>query len=104
VSESSWLVWDRKYESALCLRYIRLTCRFSWQGKPETLGFHVNLDEIGYCYSLGDSGTAGKSHLTKSGDELGQLVQSFNTMVEGLKERDFISNTFGRYVDQNIAK
>jgi class 3 adenylate cyclase len=40
----------------------------------------------------------------KSKDEIGQLVRSFNTMVKGLKERDFISNTFGRYVDQEIAK
>jgi class 3 adenylate cyclase len=40
----------------------------------------------------------------KSQDEIGQLVGSFNAMVQGLKERDFISNTFGRYVDQDIAK
>jgi HAMP domain-containing protein len=40
----------------------------------------------------------------KSGDEIGQLTSSFNAMVQGLKERDFISNTFGRYVDQEIAK
>jgi class 3 adenylate cyclase len=40
----------------------------------------------------------------KSRDEIGQLIGSFNAMVQGLKERDFISNTFGRYVDQEIAK
>lgn len=39
----------------------------------------------------------------KSNDEIGQLIESFNAMVEGLKERDFISNTFGRYVDAEIA-
>ncbi|MBF0551864.1 MAG: HAMP domain-containing protein [Deltaproteobacteria bacterium] len=37
-------------------------------------------------------------------DELGQLIISFNTMVRGLRERDFIRDTFGRYVDQEIAK
>jgi adenylate cyclase len=37
-------------------------------------------------------------------DEIAQLTRSFNTMVDGLKERDFIANTFGRYVDQGIAK
>lgn len=37
-------------------------------------------------------------------DEIGQLTQSFNAMVEGLKERDFIANTFGRYVDPEIAR
>ena len=39
----------------------------------------------------------------ESEDEIGQLTLSFNNMVAGLKERDFISNTFGRYVDQEIA-
>jgi adenylate cyclase len=39
----------------------------------------------------------------KSQDEIGQLTGSFNDMVAGLKERDLISNTFGRYVDQEIA-
>jgi len=37
-------------------------------------------------------------------DEIGVLKQSFNHMVAGLKERDFISNTFGRYVDPEIAR
>jgi adenylate cyclase len=37
-------------------------------------------------------------------DEIGQLTVSFNQMVAGLQERDFISNTFGRYVDQEIAR
>jgi adenylate cyclase len=37
-------------------------------------------------------------------DEIGQLTESFNQMVKGLKERDFISDTFGRYVDQEVAK
>jgi len=39
-----------------------------------------------------------------SQDEIGRLTQSFNEMVTGLKERDFITNTFGRYVDQEIAR
>ena len=39
-----------------------------------------------------------------SSDEIGQLKVSFNSMVEGLKERDFIRDTFGRYMDPEIAK
>jgi adenylate cyclase len=39
-----------------------------------------------------------------SRDEIGQLTLSFNDMIAGLQERDFISNTFGRYVDQDIAR
>jgi class 3 adenylate cyclase len=41
---------------------------------------------------------------TGAKDEIGQLMRSFNTMVDGLVERDFISNTFGRYVDPEIAR
>jgi class 3 adenylate cyclase len=37
-------------------------------------------------------------------DELGQLATSFNTMIDGLRERDTIRNTFGRYVDPEFAR
>jgi adenylate cyclase len=40
----------------------------------------------------------------KSIDEIGQLTRSFNDMVAGLKERDFVTDTFGRYVDPEIAR
>jgi class 3 adenylate cyclase/DNA-binding NarL/FixJ family response regulator len=33
-----------------------------------------------------------------------ELYKNFNAMIIGLKERDFIRNTFGRYVDNKIAK
>jgi len=49
-------------------------------------------------------GDYGEPLPVKSRDEMGQLTESFNAMVMGLKERDFISNTFGRYVDQEIAR
>ncbi len=37
-------------------------------------------------------------------DEIGRLTQSFNEMVAGLRERDYIRNTFGRYMDPKIAR
>jgi class 3 adenylate cyclase len=40
----------------------------------------------------------------QSQDEIGQLTRSFNDMVAGLKVRDLLANTFGRYVDQEIAQ
>ncbi len=49
-------------------------------------------------------GQYGEPLAVTSRDEIGQLTASFNDMVAGLKERDFISNTFGRYVDQEIAR
>jgi len=49
-------------------------------------------------------GDYGEPLPVNSRDEIGQLTLSFNDMVTGLKERDFISNTFGRYVDPEIAR
>jgi len=49
-------------------------------------------------------GEYGEPLVPNSHDEIGRLTRSFNEMVSGLKEKDFISNTFGRYVDQEIAR
>jgi class 3 adenylate cyclase len=38
-----------------------------------------------------------------SNDEVGELTGRFNTMVEGLRERERIRDTFGRYVDESVA-
>jgi adenylate cyclase len=40
----------------------------------------------------------------ESSDEIGQLSASFNKMIKGLKQRDLIEHTFGRYVDKSIAE
>jgi class 3 adenylate cyclase len=45
-----------------------------------------------------------KVPVAASADEIGRLTKSFNDMVEGLKERDFVSRTFGRYVDHEVAR
>jgi len=36
-------------------------------------------------------------------DELGHLVSAFNTMAQGLRQRDFIRDTFGRYLTQEVV-
>jgi len=38
-----------------------------------------------------------------SNDEVGELTGRFNTMIEGLREREQIRETFGRYVDESVA-
>ena len=38
-----------------------------------------------------------------SDDEVGVLTQSFNRMVEGMRERAFIRETFGKYVPESVA-
>jgi class 3 adenylate cyclase len=37
-------------------------------------------------------------------DEIGVLTRAFNGMLEGLRQRDFIRNTFGRYVSPEVAR
>lgn len=39
----------------------------------------------------------------KRKDEIGQLAEAFNKMVAGLRERDMIRNTFGRYVSKEVV-
>jgi adenylate cyclase len=41
--------------------------------------------------------------VTKTGDELEKLSDSFNEMVAGLEERDHIRDTFGKYVSRQVA-
>ncbi len=50
------------------------------------------------------AGEYGEPLPVTSRDEIGQLTGSFNDMVGGLQERDLIRNTFGRYVDEGIAR
>jgi adenylate cyclase len=49
-------------------------------------------------------GNYGDPLAARSQDEIGQLTRTFNDMVTGLKERDFVKDTFGRYVDPEIAR
>jgi class 3 adenylate cyclase len=63
-----------------------------------------SIQEISQAAENVANGKYGDPLPQKSHDEIGQLVSSFNTMVQGLMEKDFLSNTFGRYVDQEIAQ
>ncbi|MHB9072842.1 MAG: adenylate/guanylate cyclase domain-containing protein [Desulfobaccales bacterium] len=64
----------------------------------------ASIQRIARRAALVAKGRYGKPIPVRNRDEIGQLTASFNDMVEGLKERDFISNTFGRYVDQEVAR
>lgn len=39
----------------------------------------------------------------RGNDEAGRLADSFEGMVEGLRQRDFIRDTFGRYISEEIV-
>ncbi len=59
--------------------------------------------------SISDAATqvkAGKyvdAPIVHTGDEIEQLALSFNAMVRGLKERDQLKDSFGRYVTRQVA-
>lgn len=38
-----------------------------------------------------------------SNDEVGRVTSQFNRMVDGLQEREFIRETFGKYVSESVA-
>ncbi len=40
----------------------------------------------------------------RSTDEVGRLTEAFNAMLEGLRQRDYIRDTFGRYVSPEVAQ
>ncbi len=82
----------------LCLAVILVLIRLAVQPVVMT------IRGIAAKASLVAQGDYGEPLPVASLDEIGQLTASFNDMVAGLKERDFISNTFGRYVDREIAR
>jgi len=49
-------------------------------------------------------GDLSQSLPVRSRDEVGVLTGAFNEMVEGLRQRDFIRNAFGRYVSPEVAR
>ena len=50
------------------------------------------------------AGDYGETINVSSKDEIGQLSESFNQMIEGLREKEMIQRTFGRYVDADFAR
>jgi class 3 adenylate cyclase len=46
----------------------------------------------------------GTQVVVRTRDEFEQLGEAFNQMIAGLHERDLIRNTFGRYVDREVAR
>jgi class 3 adenylate cyclase len=49
-------------------------------------------------------GDLSQSLPVRSGDEVGQLTHAFNGMLDGLRQRDFIRDTFGRYVSPEVVR
>jgi len=57
----------------------------------------------GIARKIGKGDLEQKIEMTRK-DELGELGNTFNEMIKGLKDRDFIKDTFGRYVSKQVAE
>lgn len=82
----------------LCLAVILLLIRLGV--RPVVMSIRLIADKAAQVAK----GVYGEPLAVNGRDEISQLTMGFNNMIAGLKERDFISNTFGRYVDQEIAR
>jgi len=78
----------------LILLLIRATTRSVGRSIATISGAAARVREGDYSVELPEERT----------DEIGALSRSFNDMIEGLKQRDLIQRTFGRYVDKRIAE
>jgi HAMP domain-containing protein len=69
------------------------------------VGFLVtSIRQLSQRASQVAQGVYGEPLATTRQDEIGQLIDNFNAMTRGLQERDLIRNTFGRYVNPEIAR
>ncbi|MGC8660677.1 MAG: adenylate/guanylate cyclase domain-containing protein [Desulfomonilaceae bacterium] len=62
------------------------------------------LRKIGSAMDMVRKGDLGAKIQVVSNDEIGIVGEGFNRMVEGLKERDYIRDTFGSYISESVVK
>ncbi len=79
---------------AVILVLIRVVTRFVGKSIAEISTAASRVREGDYSVTLPET----------RNDEIGQLARSFNEMTQGLKQRDLIEQTFGRYVDKTVAQ
>jgi adenylate cyclase len=82
----------------LALGVILLLIRFT------TRSVSRSVAEISAATTLVEKGDYTVKLPEERSDEIGQLNRSFNHMIEGLRQRDLIEQTFGRYVDKSVAE
>lgn len=62
------------------------------------------IEEVSRRAAQVAKGEYGEPLPARGGDEIARLVKGFNAMVRGLKERDYVRDTFGRYMDPEVAR
>ncbi len=80
--------------SVLCIGVL-----ISWNTHP----IAQSIKEISQAAEEIESGNFSVSVSEDRSDEVGMLKRRFNLMTQGLKQRELIERTFGRYVDGKVA-
>jgi len=68
-----------------------------------TRGISRSVDTVKNAAARVRQGDLDAEVMVTAPDELGELQASFNHMVRGLKERDYIKDIFGRYVTRQVV-
>ena len=71
-----------------------------WNTRPVA----KSVAEISEAAATVEEGNYSTAMAEDRSDEIGYLKRRFNRMIEGLKQRDLIERTFGRYVDKAVAQ
>ena len=66
-------------------------------------GIYKAFKELDSAFVRVRKGDFGYQAVVLTNDEFGTLAQDFNSMSKGLEEREFIRDTFGRYISPEIA-
>ena len=75
------------------LLLIRFTTRSVSRSVAEISAATTQVEKGDYAVKLSEARS----------DEIGQLNRSFNHMIEGLRRRDLIEQTFGQYIEKSVA-
>ena len=94
-AQAKWLIWSVTAFSALVgLLLAGLITRALVRPLRELVSGTRRVQE----------GDLKESLTVSSNDEIGTLTESFNHMIAGLRQKEVIQNTFGKYVDPRIVK
>ncbi|MGO8878886.1 MAG: adenylate/guanylate cyclase domain-containing protein [Desulfomonilaceae bacterium] len=80
--------------SVLCIGVL-----ISWNTRP----IAQSIKELSQAAEEIENGNFSVSVSENRSDEIGMLKRRFNQMTQGLKQRELIERTFGRYVDGKVA-
>lgn len=71
--------------------------------RQSTRAVSSQISEISSAASKVEEGDFSAKLTVNGSDEIAELKRRFNSMIDGLKRKDLIEETFGRYMDRNIA-